>query len=112
MGIWIAHPTLSPVAPGEKLPGQALLDCRAWLELLSLRDQTKSANMPPLHPRFIAAPDGQRVSVLLPLAEYEALMERLEDLEDLEEAREVLARITRGEEEIIPWAIVKAELDL
>jgi PHD/YefM family antitoxin component YafN of YafNO toxin-antitoxin module len=52
------------------------------------------------------------VSVLLPLAEYEALMERLEDLEDLEEAREVLARIARGEEEIIPWATVKAELGL
>ena len=68
--------------------------------------------MPPLHPRFISAPDGQRVSVLLPLAEYEALMERLENLEDLEEAREVLARIARGEEEIIPWATVKAELGL
>ncbi len=66
----------------------------------------------PLHPRLITAPDGKRLSVLLPLAEYEALMERLEDLEDLEEAREVLARIARGEEEIIPWESVKAELGL
>ena len=39
-------------------------------------------------------------------------MARLEDLEDLEEAREVLARIARGEEEIIPWETVKAELGL
>ncbi len=103
---------LPPPRAGENFPSRALLDCHTWLELLSLRDHTKSVNMPPLHPRFIAAPDGQRVSVLLPLAEYEALMERLEDLEDLEEAREVLARIARGEEEIIPWATVKAELGL
>lgn len=94
---------------------RALLDSRTRLELLSPGDPTMSANMPSLHPRFITTPDGERLSVLLPLAEYEALMERLEDLEDLEdleEAREVLARIARGEEEIVPWATLKAELGL
>ena len=91
---------------------RALLDSRTRLELLSPGDPTMSANMPSLHPRFITTPDGERLSVLLPLAEYEALMERLEDLEDLEEAREVLARIARGEEEIVLWATLKAELDL
>ena len=112
MGIGRPHPALSAVTPGEKFTGRALLDSRARLELPSLGNHTKSASMPPLHPRFVTAPDGKRLSVLLPLAEYEALMERLEDLEDLEEAREVLARIARGEEEIIPWATVKAELGL
>ena len=31
-----------------------------------------------------------------------------EDLEDLDDAREVLAQIDRGEEEIVPWETVKA----
>lgn len=65
-----------------------------------------------LHPQFLTDPDGKPLSVLLPIAEYEALMERLEDLEDLGEAREVLARIERGEEETIPWETLKAELGL
>lgn len=68
--------------------------------------------MTALHPQFITDPDGKCLSVLLPLAEYEALIERLEDLEDLEDAREVLARIERGEEETVPWETVKAELGL
>lgn len=64
--------------------------------------------MTALHPQFLTDSNGQRLSVLLPLAEYEALIERLEDLEDLDDAREVLARIDRGEEETVPWETVKA----
>jgi predicted DNA-binding protein len=65
--------------------------------------------MPKLHPQFLTDPDGKRLSVLLPIAEYEALIERIEDLEDVEDAREVLARVERGEEAMIPWEEVKAE---
>jgi predicted DNA-binding protein len=65
--------------------------------------------MPKLHPQFLTDTDGKRLSVLLPIAEYEALIERIEDLEDVEDAREVLARIERGEEEVIQWEAVKAE---
>jgi predicted DNA-binding protein len=46
---------------------------------------------------------------LLPIAEYTALIERIEDLEDLDDAREALARVERGEEQTIPWETVKAE---
>ena len=65
--------------------------------------------MPELHPQFLTDRDGKPMSVLLPFAEYEALMEYLEGIEDLEDAREALARIERGEEELIPWETVKAE---
>lgn len=65
--------------------------------------------MPELHPQFVTDPDGKRLSVVLPLAEYEALMDYLEDIEDLENAREALAQIARGEEKLIPWETVKAE---
>ena len=68
--------------------------------------------MTALHPTFVTDPDGKRLSVLLPIAEYEALMERIEDLEDLADAREVLTRIERGEEKTIPWETVKSDLGL
>jgi len=62
-----------------------------------------------IHPQFVTDADGKRLSVILPIAEYEALVERLEDLEDLEDAREVLSQVERGEEDTIPWEAVKAE---
>lgn len=62
--------------------------------------------MPELHPQFVTDQNGKRLSVVLSLAEYEALIERLEDLEDLEDARKAL------DEPAIPWETVKAELGL
>ncbi len=59
-----------------------------------------------LHPHFVTDSDGKRLSVLLPIAEYTALIERLEDLEDLEAARKV------SDEPTIPWERVKTELGL
>lgn len=62
-----------------------------------------------LHPRYITDEGGKRISVVLPIDEYEALTERLEDLEDLAEAREAVANVERGSEETIPWPAIKAE---
>ena len=58
-----------------------------------------------LHPQFLTGPDGNQ-SVVLSLAEYEALIEQLEDLEDLEDARKAM------DEPTVPWETVKAELGL
>jgi hypothetical protein len=55
-----------------------------------------------LHPQFLTDEQGTRVSVLLPLAEYEALLEDLEDLQDALNARD---------EPTVSWESVKAELD-
>jgi predicted DNA-binding protein len=62
-----------------------------------------------LHPQYITDEAGQRVSVVLPIEEYEALTERLEDLEDWAEAREALKRLHQGAEETVPWETIKAE---
>lgn len=62
--------------------------------------------MTTLHPQFVTDPDGKRLSVLLPMEEYEALMGRLEDLEDLEDAHNAL------DEPTIPWETVKAEMGI
>ena len=61
--------------------------------------------MTALHPEILTDPDGKRLSVQLPLAEYEVLLARLEGLEDLEDACKALG------EPSIPGEIVKAEMD-
>ncbi|MDP3878148.1 MAG: hypothetical protein Q8Q50_14310 [Methylobacter sp.] len=52
-------------------------------------------------PQFITNTDGEKVSVIIPLADY---YEMLEDLEDLA----AIAQIK--DEETIPWEQVKQEL--
>ena len=53
---------------------------------------------------------GKPVAVVMAYEDFEALLEQLEDFEDAQSAREVLDAIRRGEEEIVPWEKVKAEL--
>lgn len=56
-----------------------------------------------LHPQYLTDADGARVAVVLPLAEFEALMEDIEDLRDALAARAEPAE---------PWEAVKARLGL
>ncbi|WP_242466325.1 hypothetical protein [Chromatium okenii] len=65
-----------------------------------------------LHPQYITDEDGNRLSVLLPLEEYEVLLDRLEDLQDSNDGLEALIRIERGEEKTISWETVKADCGL
>jgi len=55
---------------------------------------------------FLVDEKGKCTAVLLPIQEYETLLEAVEDLEDLRAADE--ARAEGGEP--IPWEQVKAEL--
>lgn len=41
-----------------------------------------------LHPQYITDATGNRVSIVLPLSEYEALMEDMEDLAAMAERRD------------------------
>ncbi|MDD5268103.1 MAG: hypothetical protein PHO08_13405 [Methylococcales bacterium] len=52
-------------------------------------------------PQFITNANGEKVSVILPLADYQELMDDLEDLAAIAELRD---------EETIPWEQVKKEL--
>ena len=52
--------------------------------------------------QFITNEQGERTAVVLPIGEYEDLLERLEDAEALREADEALAAIERGEEDRLP----------
>ena len=52
--------------------------------------------------QFLVNDKGERTAVMLPIEEYEELMERLEDAEALREADEALAAIERGGEDLLP----------
>ena len=47
--------------------------------------------------------NGKHISVILPIEEYERLIEALEDLEDARKVDEVRAAVARGDDEFIPY---------
>jgi PHD/YefM family antitoxin component YafN of YafNO toxin-antitoxin module len=60
--------------------------------------------------RYIVDESGKRVSVILPIEEYERLIEALEELEDIRAYDEAKAELERGEDELVPWEKVKREI--
>jgi len=54
-----------------------------------------------LHPKFINDETGHKLEAVLPIAEYEELLEDLEDLAAIAE---------RKDEPTVPWETVKQEL--
>ncbi len=52
--------------------------------------------------QFLTNEDGERTAVVLPIGEYEEMMERLEDADALREADEALSELERGEDEVVP----------
>ncbi len=61
-------------------------------------------------PQIIQTPSGEEM-VVIPRAEYDALLEASEDFEDAHAAEQSMARIASGEVELIPEAQVDAYLD-
>ena len=60
--------------------------------------------------RYVVDENGKRVSVILPIEEYERLIEALEDVDDARAVDEVRAAIARGEDEFIPYEQARKEL--
>lgn len=60
--------------------------------------------------QFIRTPTGERL-VVIPEAEYQRLVEVLEDREDIEAARVVIARLKEGTGELIPSEFVHRMID-
>ena len=52
--------------------------------------------------QFLVNEKGERTAVMLPIGEYEELLELAEDAEALREADEALGELERGEDEVIP----------
>ncbi len=60
-----------------------------------------------IHAQYVVDADGNRVSVLLPVAEWEKLRDDLDELYDVIALQE--ANAEGGEP--IPWEVLKADLD-
>lgn len=56
--------------------------------------------------QFILTPKGERMAVL-PAADYEAMIEELQDVREADGVKRTIARIRSGEEEMIPHDVVK-----
>jgi PHD/YefM family antitoxin component YafN of YafNO toxin-antitoxin module len=52
--------------------------------------------------RYIVDENGKRVSVILPIEDYERLIEELEELDDIRAYDEAKAALERGEDEVVP----------
>ena len=52
--------------------------------------------------RYVVDENGKPVSVILPVEEYERMVEELEELEDILAYREAKAALEGGEDEAIP----------
>ncbi|HEX2742608.1 MAG TPA: type II toxin-antitoxin system Phd/YefM family antitoxin [Rubrobacter sp.] len=59
--------------------------------------------------RYIVDENGKRVSVILPVEEYERMIEELENVEDARAADEVRAAVARGDDEFIPYEQAREE---
>jgi PHD/YefM family antitoxin component YafN of YafNO toxin-antitoxin module len=53
--------------------------------------------------RYVVDENGKRVSVILPIEEYESMIEELEELDDIRAYDEAKAALERGEDEVIPF---------
>jgi len=61
-------------------------------------------------PTIITTPNGDQMAVI-PLTEYERLIEAAEDLADVRAYDEVMRRLASGEEELVPAELVNRILD-
>ncbi len=61
--------------------------------------------------RYIVDASGKRVSVVLPVEEYERMIEELEELEDVQAYDRAKAEIERGEDEVIPFDQAVKEIE-
>jgi DNA-binding XRE family transcriptional regulator len=61
-------------------------------------------------PTIITTPSGDRLAVI-PLTEYERLIEAAENLADVRAYDEAMRRLSSGEEELVPSEIVNRLLD-
>jgi PHD/YefM family antitoxin component YafN of YafNO toxin-antitoxin module len=61
--------------------------------------------------QYVVDENGKRVGVILPVEEYERLVEELEDAEDARAADEARREIESGADELIPWEQAKKEIE-
>ncbi len=61
--------------------------------------------------QYVTDENGKRVGVILPVEEFEGIMDELEEIEDIRDAEEAWREIESGEDELIPWEQAKKEIE-
>lgn len=59
---------------------------------------------------FVTDAEGHRTRVILPIEEYERLLDAVEELEDAREHERIMADVRAGREELVPWETAKREI--
>lgn len=60
--------------------------------------------------RYVVDENGNKVSVILPVEEYERMVEELEEFEDALAVDQVRDAVARGEDEFIPYEQAREEI--
>jgi flagellar motility protein MotE (MotC chaperone) len=60
--------------------------------------------------QYVVDEQGKRVGVMLPIEEYERMLEELEESEDIRAADEARREIENGEDELVPWEEAKKRI--
>jgi PHD/YefM family antitoxin component YafN of YafNO toxin-antitoxin module len=60
--------------------------------------------------QYVVDENGKHVSVILPIEEYERLIEALEDLEDARAADDARAAVECGDDEFIPYEQAREDI--
>jgi PHD/YefM family antitoxin component YafN of YafNO toxin-antitoxin module len=61
--------------------------------------------------QYVVDENGKHIGVILPIEEYERLIEELEELDDVKAAEEARREIETGAGELIPWEQAKREME-
>jgi hypothetical protein len=61
--------------------------------------------------QYVVDENGKHISVILPIEEYERLIEELEELDDVKAAEEARREIETGADELILWEQAKREME-
>jgi len=64
----------------------------------------------PIEARYIVDENGKRTDVILPLEEYERLIEALEDLEDARAADDARTAVVNGDDVSIPYEQAREDI--
>ena len=60
--------------------------------------------------QYVVDENGKRVGVMLPIEEYERMVEEIEELEDIRLYDEAKAELKRGEDGLVPWEEAKKRI--
>lgn len=60
--------------------------------------------------KYVLDTSGNPAIVMLPVDSYNELLDRLEELEDARDSDRIMAAIKSGEEDTVPWSVIRERL--